>query len=453
MVSQLFDPVIELAMITAKKKKSIAPPRLVPLLSFKTLPPKARETIIEVVDEDEEFRTRVSKRVVEAKHGRFAFSYLTRPDGWETFVSQMIELSDEPFDSPAASAESPENPDSSDSSNGDIAGGEDIADEDSADEDIADGDGGQTSAYVSKVDEVVAKTTNSVKTATESGPDEKEIELESESSQDLLASTNAELDDAKRANAELTAEIESLRKEVEDLTEQRKRAVSELKKTESIMNRHIAARKQVEETLAQMTSAQLSSAAVGGAITDIEVRVGLDAIDEAIAQVNEQVSTLRRASTPERVPVARRVPLAPPLGIVDDSTEFATYLLSIPNSLVFIDGYNVTKSAVPNLDLENQRNWLEQKLTALSATSSGHFEVIFDGADVSVATRSDNSRVRIRFSPDGVEADDVIIDAVEATATNTVVVVVSSDKRVRDGASRSGANVLHTEQFTALLPK
>lgn len=442
MVSQLFDPVIELAMITAKKKKSIAPPRLVPLLSFKTLPPKARETIIEVVDEDEEFRTRVSKRVVEAKHGRFAFSYLTRPDGWETFVSQMIELSDEPFDSPAGSAESPENPDSSDSSNGDIAGG-----------DITDGDAGQTSAYVSKVDEVVAKTTNSVKTATESGPDEKEIELESESSQDLLASTNAELDDAKRANAELTAEIESLRKEVEDLTEQRKRAVSELKKTESIMNRHIAARKQVEETLAQMTSAQLSSAAVGGAITDIEVRVGLDAIDEAIAQVNEQVSTLRRASTPERVPVARRVPLAPPLGIVDDSTEFATYLLSIPNSLVFIDGYNVTKSAVPNLELENQRNWLEQKLTALSATSSGHFEVIFDGADVSVATRSDNSRVRIRFSPDGVEADDVIIDAVEATATNTVVVVVSSDKRVRDGASRSGANVLHTEQFTALLPK
>ena len=100
MVSSLFDPVVDLAFTTAKKRKSIAPARLVPFLSFKTMPTKAKETIIEVLEEDEVFRKRVAKQASEAKHGRFAHSYLARPKGWETFVSQMIEMDEEPLGDP-----------------------------------------------------------------------------------------------------------------------------------------------------------------------------------------------------------------------------------------------------------------------------------------------------------------------------------------------------------------
>ena len=162
---------------------------------------------------------------------------------------------------------------------------------------------------------------------------------------------------------------------------------------------------------------------------------------------------MRRASTPERVNVARRVALAPPLGIVDHSTEFAEYLLAMPNVVVLVDGYNVTKQAVPKLDLENQRNWLEQKLNNASSTMTGRFEVIFDGADVLVEQRSANARVRVRFSPDGVEADDVIISSVKEIDARYVVVVVSSDRRVRNGAAKGGANVLTSEQLIGTFPK
>jgi rRNA-processing protein FCF1 len=59
--------------------------------------------------------------------------------------------------------------------------------------------------------------------------------------------------------------------------------------------------------------------------------------------------------------------------------------------------------------------------------------------------------VRARFSPVGVEADDVVIDLVGRIPVATPVVVVSSDKRVREGARRAGANLLHARQLLALL--
>ena len=96
-ISSLYDTVIELAMYTAKRPRSQSPARLVPFLKFKELPTKAKETVIDVLDTDEAFRKRVAAKVYGPKHGRFAFNYLKRPDGWEDFVSQMIEISEEPL--------------------------------------------------------------------------------------------------------------------------------------------------------------------------------------------------------------------------------------------------------------------------------------------------------------------------------------------------------------------
>ena len=51
------------------------------------------------------------------------------------------------------------------------------------------------------------------------------------------------------------------------------------------------------------------------------------------------------------------------------------------------------------------------------------------------------------------EADDVIIASVQEIDARYAVVVVSSDKRVREGAQKGGANVLHSEQLVALFPR
>ena len=55
------------------------------------------------------------------------------------------------------------------------------------------------------------------------------------------------------------------------------------------------------------------------------------------------------------------------------------------------------------------------------------------------------------FPPPGVEADDVVLDLVERLPAATPLVVASSDKRVREGAKRLGANLLHARQLLDLL--
>lgn len=398
MTSPLFDPVIELAISVAKKgqkakPKVPAPTKLVPFLSFANLPAKAREKVIEVVDSDDEFRERLAEKVTEAKHGRFAYSYLARPDGWDTYVSSVLEFENEPII--------------------------------------------ESTSEISKLE-------TKLEEATAARVEAEEI---AESLRSQLKSATNELDNVKLDYQKLSIQASELRGEVERLKSERQRAVGELKTTESIMNRHIAARKRLEDTLAKMTSAQLSSASVGGAITDAEVRVGLDAIEGTLDDLQEHISVMRRASTPERVAVARRVPLAPPLGITDDQPEFCEYLLSVPNVVVYVDGYNVTKHAVPDLELPEQRSWLERLLTEAAVSTSGRFEVIFDGADVAVRQANTHPQVRIRFSPNDVEADDVIIEAVSSVGLDAPAVVVSSDKRVRAGAIKAGANVVHNAQF------
>ncbi len=400
MTSPLYDPVIERAISVAKKGRKAtptvaAPTRLVPLLSFSSLPERAKVTVLDVLDTDDGFRERVANGVTEAKHGRFTYSYLARPDGWETYIANVLEVADEPVIVPSVDIEDLE---------------------------------GKLAAATS---------------AREAAEDD------ARAAREALATTKDELTEMGDRHAELSSAIVKLTNEVETLKAQRQQAVSELKTTESVMARHIAARKQLETTIEQMTSAQLSTTTVGGSITDAEVRVGLDAIDFTIGELREQLDNLRRAATPERIEVSRRVALAPPLGLADDATEFAEYLLAIPNVVVFVDGYNVTKTEVPELELTAQRSWLERVITDYLARISGRFEVVFDGADVAGGHPNAHDRLRVRFSPSGVEADDVIIAAVRATDSRRPVVVVSSDKRVQEGARAGGANVLSSRQFIA----
>ena len=118
---------------------------------------------------------------------------------------------------------------------------------------------------------------------------------------------------------------------------------------------------------------------------------------------------------------------------------------------VLIDGYNVTKEADPNKDLDLQREWLLNGLAALAARRDVSFEVVFDGADVTVPNAAGRNGVRCRFTTADVEADDEIIAMVASMDRTKPVTVVSSDKRVRAGANAGGANVLYSRQLIDLL--
>jgi predicted RNA-binding protein with PIN domain len=150
---------------------------------------------------------------------------------------------------------------------------------------------------------------------------------------------------------------------------------------------------------------------------------------------------------------SRREPLPLPGGLLDDSVEVVEHLLRAPGLLLLVDGYNVTMTGWPELPVGEQRRRLLGALGETAARTGTEVEVVFDGADVEPLSPPHQVRqmVRVRFSPPHVEADDVLLELLEQLPVARPVAVASSDNRVRDGARRLGANLLHAHQLAALL--
>ena len=141
-----------------------------------------------------------------------------------------------------------------------------------------------------------------------------------------------------------------------------------------------------------------------------------------------------------------------PRGWVDDTPQAAAHLARLAGSLFLVDGYNVSKTAWPELELNAQRLRLVNAVAELRMRLGTHVEVVFDGADEGrVATRALPESVRVTFTPLGVEADDVVLERIDEQPPERSVVVVSSDRRVKDGARDRGASVLSSATFLSLL--
>jgi predicted RNA-binding protein with PIN domain len=148
----------------------------------------------------------------------------------------------------------------------------------------------------------------------------------------------------------------------------------------------------------------------------------------------------------------RRRPLRMPPGVFDDTGEAVDFLCRAHRVLLLIDGYNVSKTAWADQDLGNQRRRLVDGLVNLHAKTGAQVEVVFDGVDDgSLGARVMPGPVRVRFTPAGLEADDLILELLDAHLADQPIVVVSSDKRVRDGARQRGANTLSSDLFVPVL--
>jgi predicted RNA-binding protein with PIN domain len=138
----------------------------------------------------------------------------------------------------------------------------------------------------------------------------------------------------------------------------------------------------------------------------------------------------------------------------DDSFEAAEHLVRVPGIWLIVDGYNVTISSWPHLELPRQRHHLVDALAELAVRAGPQVHVVFDGAETGNRfgpPASARRRMRVTFSPDGVDADDVIIDLVDRLDASQPVVVATDDREVRDGVRRRGANVISVAQLLAVL--
>lgn len=168
----------------------------------------------------------------------------------------------------------------------------------------------------------------------------------------------------------------------------------------------------------------------------------LDTLAEAAAGLRRELAlpatALRPADSVEAVePGTPTGPEHARARSADDPAHLAE-LLALPKVHLIVDGYNVTKTAWAELPLEAQRTRLVQRLGALASRTNAEVTCVFDGADVSVPPAVAAKGVRVRFSPLGESADELIRRLVRAEPPGRPVIVASSDREVAEGVRGPG---------------
>ena len=140
-----------------------------------------------------------------------------------------------------------------------------------------------------------------------------------------------------------------------------------------------------------------------------------------------------------------------------DDPRLLEELLGLPRAHLVVDGYNVTKTAWADLPLERQRDRLLAGVAGLTARTGVETTVVFDAAEAGgTAARplvAPPRGVRVRFSPVGVIADDVIRELLELEPPGRPVVVVTSDRALATDVDRLGFRAVAAPTLSRLLTR
>lgn len=131
-----------------------------------------------------------------------------------------------------------------------------------------------------------------------------------------------------------------------------------------------------------------------------------------------------------------------------DDPALLDELLALPHAHLVVDGYNVTKTAWPELTLAEQRGRLVDALGNLAGRTGAEVTCCFDGQEGPRPGVAAGRAVRVRFSV-GEIADDLIRRLVRAEPRGRVVVVVTSDQRLGADLEAAGARVVPSATLVA----
>ena len=254
---------------------------------------------------------------------------------------------------------------------------------------------------------------------------------------DEIATLRAEIDDLTGALSLTAATLEQERRRQRDRIARLRRRADEAEARTRVDARRAA---EVADALEMLTE-ELRAALEGR--TDAEV----DAGGEDAGQ-DEDAGTPTQPSVPRTVVAARPGrPCVLPAGIHADDPAAVHALLQVPNTALVVDGYNVSKDARGKIgaQLADQRAWLETLLAGVAARYGVSVLVVWDGADDRTKAVSARRGVRVVFTKESETADERIIAMVDDR--EGPVVVVSSDREVREHSSDLGANVIASGVF------
>ncbi len=150
---------------------------------------------------------------------------------------------------------------------------------------------------------------------------------------------------------------------------------------------------------------------------------------------------------------ADREPLPVPAGLFDDSPESLSAWLDAAHVTLLVDGYNVAKAeeAYGQLDLPAQRTRLVDEVDRLARRHGASATIVFDGAKIAPGlSRRRRHGVSVVYSKPPESADDHLVAMLEELP-NHPVIVVTSDRELRDRVAEKGATLAYSAQLLALI--
>lgn len=273
----------------------------------------------------------------------------------------------------------------------------------------------------------------------------------------------------------LVEKVTGLREDVASLRRERDGAVARADRAEAAEQTALAAR---DEARGDAQDARAEAAAADERVGR-EVERARRRDDGELARLREDLRDARRERDELRTQLSRAreraaaapqsTPAPPPEPEPDDSggrrgrpsqlpegiaagTRRAAEWLVAEGRVLLVDGYNVTRTHRPELPLPEQRRWLEQGVTALARRRHVDATIFWDSTRGRPTTRRSRGGVAVRFTPDGVTADDAMVLHVQmALDPDTPVVAVTDDVELRGRLAEHGVDLLDCQSFTWLL--
>ena len=396
---------LEIALFVAARAEEydppVEPPRyLLPFSNFRKPVKRALSAAYRALEEDDEFRRRVAEDLDVEDVGRASWLFLHRPDGWDDELAAI-------------------------------------------EGDLQERHGEAKQA----VEEQRAARRL------------RDVEADLERVRAELSDARAALAREREQRSAAVSNETSLRAEVERSERARGEAESRAQAAE-------AARAKAEADLTALGDQLDQTRQALARAETIDVELVRRAMTEASAAVSAASAALDAAlasvPAPDAAPSARkdrmsappsREPVRLPGGVLDDSAEAAEHLVRVPRAVLLVDGYNATHWAWEGIPISEQRDRLIAAACELHVRTGVDVNIVFDGDghDLTEASPTPGQPVRLTFTAEEVEADDVVIERARALPLNLPVIVASNDNRVRQACARAGANLLTVEQLMAVL--
>jgi predicted RNA-binding protein with PIN domain len=301
---------------------------------------------------------------------------------------------------------------------------------------------------------------------------ERELREERQSRRDRDALANQKVAAAERKAAEIQHEVAEARAAAEAADARVEREANRARKVDEEMR---DLRRAVKEAEAKVRAADAGlpvlrrddlRALVDAADIAQRLATGLSGVADQARRVLERNNsddtappdelapdgdTDKEEDRKEREPRPRRAHPRVPPGMVDDDPDALDAMLRTPRAVLVVDGYNVSMLAWGDAPPAQQRDRLLSAISELQLRTRARVILVFDGADVGGVLPPRRPGVRVVFSPEGEEADAVVVRQASDLPVEVPVVVASSDGWVEEHARESGAHVVSSETLLRAL--